>query len=138
MALTFKKYESESFATLGTLASLLGAKTKVRLNAKAFVNTDRVSIIAMKPDGTSARILCSKGISASVRRAHNADVKDQDILKALVKLEVSELEMKNKDGETELVPWLIAPAGEFAELEMWSVETLAKGKSVTYEELVAF
>lgn len=140
MALNFAVYQNAAFETLGALAGLLGAKTKVRLGAKSFNsgNESRISVIAKKPDGTSARVLCSKGISQSVRNAHSAGVNDNEILKALVKLEVSELEMKNKDGEMEIVHWLVAPAGEFAELPEWSVESLAKGKAVTYEELVAF
>ena len=130
MALNFAVYESTTLEDLGTPAAAVGKGGSLAFIPKNLANVaKRVVLVLKNKAGESTTLSCSEGVSAMVRKALNGGMEKKQALAILSKLSILE-------GDTE-VPYLCAPAGE-GNLEEFKIEDLAKGKAVTYEELVAF
>lgn len=131
MSFNFKLYESTVLEDLGSVADIVGKKGKLRFAGnKNLTSAKRVSIVMLKPDGTSDVAVCSNNVSVGVRKALADDTPKNKILAVLSKLHC----LENEKG----LAFICAPQGSGGTESEFTVEELAVVKNVDYESIIAY
>jgi len=130
MAVVFKHYEASStLEDLGIIADILGKTGTVRFSSdRNLKSSKRVTLILQNGKGESAAVPCSSAVSNTVRQAIADETDEEEILAALIKLNL----LESEDGRIFISP---LGSGDGKPLkESYKVDNLKKVK-VTYQDL---
>lgn len=104
----FKKYEgAANLEDLGSLASQIGAKGKVKFSKPNFNSTKRVVVIAENDKGESAVVTCSNNLSTHLRKAKADGASKEELLAYVVDRNI----LQDEDN----APFITMPGGEVTE-----------------------
>jgi hypothetical protein len=130
VALQFKVYEASSnLEDLGVISDILGKNGTVRFSSDRNLNSaKRVTLILQNTKGESAAVPCSSAVSNTVRQAIADGTDEEEILAALVQLNL----LESEDGRIFISP---TGSGDGKPLkDSYKVDNLKKIKT-TYEKL---
>jgi hypothetical protein len=119
-----------NYESVGTLASNCKGYS-LKFSKRNLASDKRVTLLLRDKKGVDFTLSCSAPLSKLVRKAISSGTPHNKVLTSLLKLDI----MQDQDDESKY--FLCQPQGDGEMLPSYEVDTLAKDKESTFEDILA-